>query len=168
MKKINQRLIFISFVLIIAINQFLAIELDNKTSESLRFLDNDRDNLEVNLICEFPFTCGNGYITSKRICNDIANELRKRKINLDEKLQPKNMSSNKRDYSRDEFFNIFVTKNNKNILIATTNNESEYFNKNLVNYPSKFISGFGVPNDKDFSQKFDLIESIENGIINSK
>ena len=44
--------------------------------------------------------------------------------------------------------------------------ESKYFNKNLTNYPKKFITGFGVPNDKDFSQKFELIESIENGILN--
>ena len=72
------------------------------------------------------------------------------------------------DFSKDEFFNIYISINNRKNLIATTNNNSEFYNKNLIGYPNKFITGFGVPDDKDFSQKFELIESIENGILKLK
>jgi hypothetical protein len=162
MWNIKQKIFLISLFSVI-INQICAID-NNKAKESLRFLGGN----EVNLICEFPFTCGNGYITNKRICNDISNTLRKRNVNVIEKLVPKSLSINKRDETKDEFFNIYVSVNSKKFLIATTDIESKFFNKNLVNYPKKFISGFGVPNDKDFSQKFELIESIENGILNNK
>jgi hypothetical protein len=136
----------------------------DKNTESLRFLDEN----EIILNCEFPFTCGNSYITSKKICNDIYKTLKKRKNNIVEKLSPKNISTNKRDFSKDEFFNIFLEINNRKFILATTNSNSQFFNSNLINYPIKFISGFGVPSDKDFTQKFNLIEFLENGIFNFK
>jgi hypothetical protein len=168
--KTNKIFLFsISFTFIILINILGTIknfdtDKYNRVNESLRFLGDS----EIKFICEFPFTCGNGYITSKRICNDISNTLRKRNLNIVEILEPKNVNTNKRDYSRDEYFNIFVSFDNRKILIATNNKDSFAFNKNLIDYPNKFISGFGVPNDKDFTQKFELIESIENGILKSK
>ncbi len=157
---------FISLFIINFINTSDKNESDEQKekNKNLRFLGDS----EIKFICEFPFSCGNGYITSKRICNDISNTLKKRNLNILEILDPKNISTNKRDFSKDEFFNIYLSFNNRQNLIVTSNKDSFAYNKNLIDYPKKFISGFGIPDDKDFTQKFELIESIENAILNTK
>lgn len=168
-KKQCKFFLFLSLILTIA-SRNSSVDLEKNDEKSLRFLDDQlkNSNTVVTITCEFPFSCGNGYINSKKICNDIFNEIKKRSFDFKEILQPKNISLNKRDFSKDEFFNIFITKNNRNFLLATTNTESEVFNQNLVGYPAKFYTGFGVPNDKDFTQKFNLIESLVEGILNAK
>lgn len=137
----------------------------NQENQALRFLQNFQDYV---LIFEFPFSCGNGYLTMKRICADIGNELIRRNIPIPQKLESKNIASGNANKDKDSFFNIFLEKNTSDkVLIATTNPNSKNYLENLNDYPQKLFSDIALPTDDDFTFKFNLIKVIQQRIIDN-
>jgi len=137
-----------------------------KNYNYIRYLE-EQNTSEIVITYEFPFSCGNSYITSKQICNDISNELIRRNLNIKSNLVGKNISSKKIDKSKDPYFNIYMEYNYGKYLIATTNPESKLFSENLVNYPQRFVKITASPRDEDFSKKFEIIRVIQQRIIDN-
>lgn len=158
----SMKIIFALFALICLLGK--SINLQNYNY--LRYLEQNSSN-EIKITYEFPFSCGNGYITSKKICNDITNELIRRNLNITPKLVGKNISSKKIDKAKDTFFNIYMEYNNGKYLLATTNPDSKFFSENLVNYPKRFVLFASVPNDSDFTKKFDIVKVLQQRIVDN-
>lgn len=132
----------------------------------LRYLGEDLSG-EIKITYEFPFTCGNSYLISKRICNDITNELLRRNLNIVQTLEGKNVSNGKLNKDKDTFFNIYLVKDNNKILLATTNPKSKFYSENLTNYPEKFVKFNSIPQDADFTKKFEIAKVLQERIINN-
>lgn len=132
----------------------------------LRYLEGNSAS-EIKITYEFPFSCGNSYITSKRICNDITNEFIRRNLNIVPNLVGKNVSSGKIDKLKDTYFNIYMEYNNGKFLLATTNPNSKFYSENLANYPERFVKFAASPRDEDFSKKFDVVRIMQQRIIDN-
>jgi len=130
----------------------------------LRYLGDDFSS-EINIIYEFPFSCGNSYFVSKKICSDITNELVRRNLSIVQTLEGKNVSNGRLNKEKDSFFNIFLVKDNNKILLATTNPKSKFYSQNLSNYPEKFVKFNSVPQDSDFTRKFEIAKVLQERII---
>lgn len=137
-----------------------------KNYNYLRYLEGNNTS-EIKITYEFPFSCGNSYIISKKICNDITNELIRRNLYIIQNLAGKNISSKKIDTSKDIYFNIYMESNNGKYLLATTRPNSKFFSENLVNYPQRFVKFAGVPIDEDFTKKFDIVKVLQQRIIDN-
>ena len=132
----------------------------------LRYLEGNTPS-EIVITYEFPFSCGNSYITNKNICNDITNEFIRRNLNIVPVLAGKNISSGKMDKLKDTYFNIYMEYNHGKYLLATTNPDSKFYSENLANYPERFVKFAATPRDEDFSKKFNIIRVMQQRIIDN-
>jgi hypothetical protein len=118
---------------------------------SLDFLEDGKNRI----VFEFSFTCGNSFLTNKKIISDIVSELQKREIKFDYEI------SSKKNF--DGFFKIFVQKNNQKILLVTSDLTSENYAQILTSYPRIFINTFPDPqgpSDEDVLKRKDFIENL--------
>ncbi len=162
--------VFIKSIQFICLISVFFLLLENSFSINkenlLRYLGEDFSDV-IRITFEFPPGCGNSYLTHKKISNDITKELSRRNLNIIEKLEVKNSSKAKLNSIIDPFFNIYLVKDNNKILLATTNPNSKLYSENLNNYPKRFIAFNRVPNDSDFSRKFEIVKVLQEKIIDN-
>jgi len=149
--------------LLLAFTCFIDFSLTLENYNYLRYLEGNSSS-EIYITFEFPFSCGSSYITKKKICNDITNELLRRNLNIVPKLVGKNASSARLDY-KDPYFNIWMENNNGIYLLGTTNPSSKFYSENLEYYPERFVKFLASPRDEDFTKKLEFARVIQQRII---
>lgn len=154
------------FCLLLAFSCLIEHSFSLNNYNYLRYLE-EKNPTEIVITYEFPFSCGNSYLTGKQICNDITNEFLRRNLNIKANLVAKNISSKKLDKLKDPYFNIYMEYNNGKYLIATTNPDSKFYSENLANYPQRFVKFAASPRDEDFSKKFEIIRVMQQRIIDN-
>lgn len=132
----------------------------------IRYLE-EKNPTQIKITYEFPFSCGNSYITGKKICNDITNELIRRNLNVEQNLVGKNISSKKSEKLKDTYFNIYMEYNYGKYLLATTNPNSKFYSENLASYPERFVKFAASPRDDDFTKKFEIVRVLQQRIIDN-
>jgi hypothetical protein len=151
--------------------KFLQETTNNNSDSSITDPSNNSNQPpEINLLklqFEFSFSCGNSYMTKKKIVNDLINEIRKAgvtKIDFDvvsHKINDKNVS--------DRNFNIYIAKNLdsaiEKILIATSNSLSEKFKPILESYPVKLLYNFigdVIPDEEAVKMRKEFVSYLVN------
>ena len=118
---------------------------------ALDFLEDGK----IKIVFEFSFTCGNSFITNKKIIGDIVNEIQKREIKFDYEV------SQKKNF--DGLFKIFLQKNNEKILLATSDITSEDYVEILNSYPRIFINNIPDPrgpSSEDIQKRIKFVDNL--------
>jgi len=145
---------------------------NNSDNSNSVITNNNTETPEVNLIklqFEFSFSCGNSFMTKKKIVNDIINEVRKAGIT---KIDFDVISHKQNDKSvNDKNFNIYLAKNLNSLvdklLVATSNALSEKFKPILENYPVKLLYnslGDFISNEDEINMRREFVNYIVNFI----
>lgn len=120
----------------------------------------------LDLKIEFPYTCGTWFNRGKNICNFIKESLENSGYNVSSHIYP--FKANDSSENRDGFFNIFIKKNEKYILIATSNEKNDKYHKGLKFFAYTFYEvdkKTGEPNySNDYPYKNDLLQYVVDNV----
>ena len=127
------------------------------------FLEEKQD---LNLKFEYSFNCGFSYILNKNKITDITDEISKRNIYLDYYVES-HSGKNTMDVVNKNF-NIFLIRGDKEILIATSDENDAKYNQLMAEYPRAFLNKnlIAIPSEKDILLRKQLIDSIINQSFN--
>ena len=114
----------------------------------------------VDLLFEYPYSCGTWFNRGKNTCNYIKEKLESNKIHVLSTIKPIHMGEFPDGY--DGEFNIFFNVNEKKILLATSKSSSQYYQSGLKYFAYTFFKTDNKTGERnyieEFPQKNELLE----------
>ena len=112
---------------------------------SLNFINSSKfkskkNNFKVylNVIFEYPYSCGTWFNRGKEVCNQIQSILEKNGVNVMPSIKPYHMGEFPKEYNGE--FNIYINNNGNKELLATSDSNSKYFHEGLKNFAATYYS----------------------------
>lgn len=127
-----------------------------------------QEKQDLNLKFEYSFNCGFSMNLNKNKITDITDEISKRNIDLDYYVV--SHSGKKTMEVVNKNFNIFLIRGDKEILIATSDENDAKYNQLLAEYPRAFLNKnlMGIPSENNILLRKQLIDSIINQSFSQK
>ena len=171
--------VLFSFYLIISL---ILITLFPKNTSSLKVKKEANENsslINFYILFEYTYTCGTWYNRGKEVCNQIEEILSKNGINVIPSIKPYHIGELPSNYNGE--FNIYLTNDNRKILIATSELGNLFYHEGLKNFAYTFFQTDEKTGERNYlavnPQREDLLKFVlkrslnlvkENNLANSK
>jgi len=123
--------------------------------------------LVINMIFEYPYTCGTWYNRGKNTIDAIKKKLLDNGFQVDSTIKAFHVGDYPENYNGE--FNIYLNYANKKLLIASSDSKSNFYHAGLKYFAYTFYKTSTLNGEKiyleDFPQKDDLLNFINNRIF---
>ena len=123
----------------------------------------------VDLLFQYPYTCGTWFNRGKNTCNYIKEKLESGGLNVLSSIQPFHSGEFPKGYNGE--FNIYLNRNGQKTLLATSLENSPYFHSGLKYFAYTFYRIDDKTGEKnyleEFPQKNELLDYVLKRTIES-
>ena len=106
----------------------------------------------VDLIFEYPYSCGTWFNRGKNTCNFIKEKLESNKIHVLSTIKPFHMGEFPNGY--DGEFNIYLNRNDNKILLATSKSKSQFYQSGLKYFAYTFFKTDNKTGERNYIEEF--------------
>ena len=117
--------------------------------------------VNVDLLLEYPYTCGTWFNRGKNTCRDIIEKLEKNNFQVNSSIKSYHKGDVIPNYNGE--FNIYLNKEGKQILLATSDERSAYYHTGLKYFAYTF---YKIDNgEKNYLAEYPQKEELLNFVL---
>lgn len=128
-----------------------------------------KNNSKINIYLsfEYPYTCGTWFNRGKEVCSQIKEILEKNSLNVISSVKAFHQGEFPQGYNGE--FNINLNNNGQNILIATSDSNSQNFHQGLKDFAYTYYETDPKTGERNYlavnPQRADLLKFILNRVL---
>ncbi len=120
------------------------------------------NSLPINMLFEYPYTCGTWFNRGKNTIDAIKKKLLDNGFEVDSTIKAFHVGEYPENYNGE--FNIYLNNGNKKLLIASSDSKSEFYHAGLKYFAYTFYKTSSLNGERiyleDFPQKDELLKFI--------